>query len=82
MQWVTFWPDILIRGEQISSTSAQIKTRPPSGEQREAQGTSNVYECQISLGFFTVGTKRMENPDRQEAVCSYAAPAGIFTFSE
>lgn len=82
VQWVTFWPYILIRGEQISSTSAQIETRRPSGEQREAESTSNVYECKISLGFFTVLTKRIEDPDRQEAVCSYASPAGVFIFSE
>lgn len=82
MQWITFWPYILIRGEQISSTSAQIERRRPSGEQREAQSTCNVFECEISLGFFTVLTKRIEVPDRQEAVCSYASPAGVFIFSE
>lgn len=72
------WPYVLIMGEQISSTNAQIETQSLLRTQR----ASNAYKCENLLGLFQFLVERIENLQGQEAARCHECSAGVFVLSE
>lgn len=71
-------PYVLIMGEQISSTNAQIETR----SLLRTHSASNAYKCENLLGLFKFLVERIENLQGQEAARCHECSAGVFVLSK